>query len=180
MAEISRCRTESDFVIARQVVEEYAAWLDMDLGFQDFEAELEGFSSVYGPPRGVFLLAWVDGEPAGGVGMRELGAGVCEMKRLFVYDRFRGCGLGRRLCAALVGEASRMGYTRMRLDTVARLAAANRLYERMGFSDTGAYRYNPDPTARYMELRLGQAGPPGRTGPPGSTGPPGRTGKEEA
>jgi len=102
----------------------------------------------------VFLLAREGQDLAGGVGLRRLEDRVCEMKRLFVYSRYRCRGVGRELCAVLIDEARRLGYERMRLDTVARLEAANSLYERLGFREIGAYRFNPDPTARYMELRL--------------------------
>jgi ribosomal protein S18 acetylase RimI-like enzyme len=109
---------------------------------------------MYGPPNGLFLLARHRGELAGGVGSRMLEPEVCEMKRLFVYDRFKRKGIGRDLCAALIQKATSLGYEKMRLDTLGRMKAAIRLYENLGFREIGPYRFNPDPSTRYMELNL--------------------------
>ena len=146
--------TEPDYASAMRIGKDYIAWLDMDLAFQDIDREFSGFPSMYGPPKGCFLIAWQGDEPAGGVGLRMHEPGVCEMKRLFVYDRFKGRGIGRGLCTALIEEARKLGYGSMRLDTLGRMVAAMGLYESLGFKEIGPYRFNPDPTARYLELRL--------------------------
>lgn len=76
------------------------------------------------------------------------------MKRLYVYPEFAGQGIGNALCRELLLQARLSGYKFMRLDTIARLVAANRLYEKLGFYDIPPYRENPDPTARFMEIAL--------------------------
>ena len=154
MVEIKHCSTDSDFSSAIQITKDYIRWLNMDLSFQDIDKELSNFPSMYGPPNGLFLLAWHRGKLAGGVGLRMLEHKVCEMKRLFVYDQFKGRGVGRSLCKALAKEAKNMGYERMRLDTLGRMKAAIRLYENLGFEEIEPYRFNPDQTAKYMELSL--------------------------
>ncbi len=161
MIAIRPCATVSDFALALQLTKDYLAWLDMDLSFQAIDEELLHFPSMYGPPHGLFLLARYDGQLAGGVGLRRFDARVCEMKRLFVYDPFKRRGIGRRLCRVLIQEAIRMGYAKMRLDTLGRMQAAIRLYAHLGFREIGPYRFNPDPTAKYMELRLGRPGEAG-------------------
>lgn len=154
MLSISPCQTFADFSAAIQLTRDYLQWIDLDLSFQNTEKEFAEFSRMYGPPDGLFLLAHSQGRLAGGVGLRTLEAGVCEMKRLYVYDEFKGSGVGRRLCAALIDEARRMGFERMRLDTLARMAAAIGLYQSLGFQQIAPYRFNPDPTTIYMELDL--------------------------
>jgi putative acetyltransferase len=155
MIEIRPCATAEDFSAAIALTRDYIRWLDIDLSFQEIESELANFSVVYGPPQGLFLLAWHQGQLAGGVGLRPLGERVCEMKRLYVYDAFKSLGAGRRLCSALIQAATGLGYERMRLDTLERMEAAIRLYASLGFRQIAPYRFNPDPTTRYMELRLG-------------------------
>ena len=154
MVEIKHCSTESDFSSAVQITKDYIHWLNMDLSFQGIDKELLDFPSIYGPPNGLFLLAWHGEKLAGGVGLRIFEHKVCEIKRLFVYDQFKGRGVGRILCTVLVKEAKNMGYAKMRLDTLGRMKAAIRLYKSLGFEQIEPYRFNPDPTTKYMELSL--------------------------
>ena len=152
MIKIKRCSTESEYALAVKMTRDYIEWLHMDLGFQGIDEELSKFPSMYGPSDGVFLLAWKGHEPAGGVGLRKFAPAICEMKRLFVYDRFKGQGVGRRLCVELIDEAKRMGYEKMRLDTLGRMSSARNLYKSLGFKEIEAYCFNPATT--YMELKL--------------------------
>jgi GNAT superfamily N-acetyltransferase len=154
MAKIKHCSTDAEYSFAMQITKDYIRWLNMDLSFQNIDDETSNFSSIYGPPTGLFLLAWHKGELAGGVGLRMLEPKVCEMKRLFVYDRFRSKGLGRSLCTELIEEAKCSGYEKMRLDTLGHMKVAIRLYESLGFEVIEAYRFNPDPTTTFMELSL--------------------------
>ncbi len=152
--EIQQCKTTDEFRLAEQLTRDYVKRLDMDLSFQDIELEMKTFSTMYAPPRGVFLLAKVEGHLAGGVGYRSLGGGVCEMKRLFVYEDYQGQGIGRALCNELIDAAVERGYRLMRLDTLGHMLEAIALYRDLGFDDIPAYRYNPDPNAHYYELNL--------------------------
>ncbi len=154
MLNIRTCRTPADFSHAGDLTRAYIEWLGMDLSFQDIGGELAGFATQYASPQGLFLLAFQDQCFAGGVGLRNFEAGICEMKRLYVYDDFRKQGIGQRLCADVIAAARQQDYTHMRLDTLNRLGAAVSLYQSFGFYDINAYRYNPDPGARYMELKL--------------------------
>lgn len=154
MLVIKQCEKDPDFLFAGQLVKDYIRWLDIDLSFQDIDRELSDLSSMYGPPNGLFLLAWHDGELAGGAGLRRLEPTGCEMKRLYVYDQFKNRGIGRRLCTALIRKAGDLGYEKMRLDTLDRMTSAIGLYKSLGFKEIEPYRFNPDPTTKYMELRL--------------------------
>ena len=55
---------------------------------------------------------------------------------------------------AAIDAARTLGYRRLLLDTVARLAPAVALYESLGFVEIDAYRFNPMPDARYFALDL--------------------------
>jgi GNAT superfamily N-acetyltransferase len=104
-----------------------------------FDAELAGLPGKYARPQGRLFIAYVDGKPAGCVALRDLKHGVCEMKRMFVPDAFRGQGIGRALAKRIVAEAKEAGYRTMRLDTSRRQGEAMRLYESMGFLRIAPY-----------------------------------------
>src|ERR1700682_5542581 len=104
----------SDVETIRELFREYADWLGIDLSFQGFEEELAGLPGDYAPPTGCLLLARIEGEPAGCVALRKIDAETCEMNRLWVRRSFAGHKLGRRLAEAVIAEAARMGYRRMR------------------------------------------------------------------
>jgi len=133
---------------------EYAAALEFSLEFQDFEAELATFPGAYAPPEGRLLLALVGDRAAGCVALRPLEPAVCEMKRLYVRPRFRASGAGRALAHAIVEEARRLGYERMRLDTVPSMVPAIALYRSMGFREIPPYRHNPIEGATFFERDL--------------------------
>jgi putative acetyltransferase len=145
-----------------QLFREYAAGLGFSLDFQDFEEELERLPGPYAPPRGALLLAEVEGQAAGCVGLRPLDPDSCEMKRLYVRPVCRGRGVGRRLAERVIEEGRSKGYRRMRLDTVPTMTEAIALYRGLGFSEIPPYCFNPIPGALFFELRLRRAD--GRTG----------------
>lgn len=151
---VEQARSGAEVAQARALFEEYAASLGVSLCFQGFDRELAGLPGDYAPPAGRLLLARVDGELAGCVALRPLAPDVGEMKRLFVRPRYQGLGLGRRLATAVIQEARALGYARLKLDTLPSMTAAIGLYGSLGFSDTAAYRDNPVPGARFMELSL--------------------------
>ena len=62
--------------------------------------------------------------------------------------------LGRRLAEAVISEAKRKGYRRMRLDTVPAMKEAIALYRSLGFEPIPAYRPNPIAGAMFFEKDL--------------------------
>ena len=154
MPQLIEAQTPEQLGQVKQLFIEYATWLGIDLSFQGFVEELERFPGEYAPPRGRILLALEEGLPAGCVALHEFEGCICEMKRLYVRDAFRGKGIGRLLALGIIAAARRIGYTRMRLDTIQQLHAANVLYRSLGFQPCAPYRYNPIEGAVYMELNL--------------------------
>jgi ribosomal protein S18 acetylase RimI-like enzyme len=147
-----------DLAAVRSLFREYAEGLGIDLGFQDFEAELAALPGKYEVPAGRLLLAWRGGEAVGCVALRPLSgsdAGACcEMKRLYVRPYVRGEQLGRRLAERICQEAREAGYSHIRLDTLPTMTAAVKLYTALGFTPTAPYVFNPIPGAMFLEREL--------------------------
>jgi ribosomal protein S18 acetylase RimI-like enzyme len=156
--ELRRPTTAADLASTVEIFREYAASLDVDLCFQDFDAELASLPGEYAPPRGHLLLAFVNGELAGCGALRPFAdaedGNACEMKRLYVRPACRGVGLGRILAKELFDEARRVGYTTMLLDTLDDMEAARELYASLGFVEIPPYYYNPIPGAHYLKAEL--------------------------
>jgi putative acetyltransferase len=152
---IFQANSQEDVEQARALFEEYASDLSISRCFQNFDQELENLPGDYAPPNGRLLLATDDAGLAGCIALRKLGADACEMKRLFVRPTHRGSGLGRTLVESAIDEARRLGYKKMRLDTLpGRMDKAIALYHSIGFIEIDPYYENPVPDARFMELEL--------------------------
>lgn len=155
ITEIIQARSAGEIEQARELFREYSAWVEIDLCFQNFEKELAELPGHYAAPDGRLLLAFHDAQLVGCVGLRKLGEGICEMKRLFVRAAFRGKGLGRHLIKAVMREAREIGYERMRLDTLPpKMNDAIALYRSFDFKEIAPYYDNPVPGAKFMELSL--------------------------
>jgi len=150
-----RAESAAHVAQARELFQEYAQSLGVNLCFQNFEQELAGLPGHYAPPGGRLLLAEYDGQLAGCVALHKWEDGVCEMKRLYLRPSFRGKGLGRAIAEKIIAEARSIGYRRMRLDTIEPLMKdAVEMYRKLGFREIAPYRPNPIAGAMYMELQL--------------------------
>jgi carbonic anhydrase len=150
--ELMICRSSTHFSLAKKLTQDYMLWLGEDLFYQGIEKEFEIFHKMYNKPIGCFIFAMINGSVAGGVGVRFLAEGICEMKRLFVYDKFRGHQLGKILSEELIKVSKDLGYKKMRLDTIPRLDNALKLYQELGFYQIPKYYENPDDRVIYFEL----------------------------
>jgi len=138
---IAPLQAGADLDEAQALFRAYAASLPIDLAYQGFATELATLPGAYAAPAGALLLAR-DGAGAaiGCVALRPLAEpGCCEMKRLFVAPTARGLGLGRVLMEAIVGEAARLGYREVRLDTLPTMTAAIAMYRAAGFLPIAPY-----------------------------------------
>lgn len=90
-------------------------------------------------PQFTFLIARIDGRGVGCGALRNLEPGVGEVKRMFVLPDFRGCGIGRRLLAALESRALELGRNTVRLETGKGQPEAIALYESSGYREIAAF-----------------------------------------
>lgn len=155
MIEIVQAASPAHVTQAQTLFREYEAWFGLDLCFQNFDREVADLPGKYAAPDGRLFLAFADETPAGCIALRKLETGVCEMKRLFVREEFRGLKIGARLVEKLIAEARTIGYKKMRLDTYPpKMMNAVALYASHGFREIPPYYYNPYGETLYMELDL--------------------------
>jgi putative acetyltransferase len=146
--------TDKEFEDARNLYRQYANSLDIDLSFQNFDAELNSLEEQYSAPQGAIVLAYKDETPVGCVGIRAHAPGIAELKRMYVHPEYRRYKIGMKLLTLALETATELNYTSIRLDTLASMIPAINLYRSVGFYDIAPYRFNPIEGAVYMEKKL--------------------------
>ena len=171
MPELIYCaNTASDYQAFAVLVREYVDWcrtryqhdaafVEQVFGYQNLDQELKQLATAYGPPNGKTLLARSDDQISAGGAFHRLADGSCEMKRLYVAERFKGRGIGRQLAQALIDAARADGFKLMRLDTGRLLTEAIAMYRKLGFRDCAPHLEYPQkllPYLLFMELPLSE------------------------
>ncbi len=151
---ITQARAAKDIASVGELFREYAASIGVDLEYQGFSSELARLPGQYAPPSGDLLVAKVNGEAAGCVALRALDQATLEMKRLYVRPSARGTGLGKLLVEAAISIARQNGYAELRLDTLASMASAQKLYGALGFVEIPPYGNTFLPGTRFYSLPL--------------------------
>lgn len=91
-------------------------------------------SEATGPDVAIFLVAYGDGCGVGCGGLRIIGDGVGEVKRMYVNPANRGTGVSTAILKALENWSVEHNVRTLRLETGDLLVAAQRFYEREGFT----------------------------------------------
>jgi putative acetyltransferase len=95
------------------------------------------------PPRGCFLVAFSDGDPAGCIGLMHNPCGG-EIKRMFVAAHARRQGIARALIESVEEHARTLGYTRIVVETGPRNSEALQLYPSCGYVSIAPYAPHDD------------------------------------
>ncbi len=155
MIQILQAETPEQIGETKKLFCEYEAWLGLNICFQNFEEEVANLPGKYAQPDGRLYLAFSGESLAGCIALRKLEEDICEMKRLFVREDFRGQRIGILLIEKLIEEARSIGYKKMRLDTYPpKMAKAVKLYESHGFYEITPYYQNPYGETLFMEKIL--------------------------
>jgi ribosomal protein S18 acetylase RimI-like enzyme len=85
-----------------------------------------------------YLVAWESGDPIGHAHIAWKGRGdIPEIQDAFVLPDRRGEGIGSALTAAAEREAAARGHRQIGLTVSLANVGARRLYERLGYADSG-------------------------------------------
>jgi GNAT superfamily N-acetyltransferase len=114
--------------------------------------ELYGFSTIantpsatpedFGQPGAGFLVLYRGEDAIACGGVKQIGPGMAEIKRMYVVPAERSRGHARRLLTALEELAARLGHTKVRLDTGNRQPHALALYSSAGYREIPDYNEN--------------------------------------
>ena len=107
--------------------------------------DLFDFDHRYARPAGAFWVARLSGHVVGSVGVERLPDGRAELHRLYLDATLRGRGVGRALVETVLEWCRRDGVHQLVLWSDTRFDRAHRLYERMGFVQTGEREVPDDP-----------------------------------
>jgi putative acetyltransferase len=154
MNNIIIAETEKHYEAAIILFKEYAAWLNIDLGFQSFDVELTQLHEMYAAPMGIILLSTLQENYTGCVAVRNKGEQIAELKRMYVQPAQRGNGVAKELLLQAIDFAKDAGYKKIRLDTLANMTPAINLYKQFGFYEIPAYYHNPEANAVFFEREL--------------------------
>lgn len=156
----------------------YADSLGIDLTFQSFQEELDSLPGKYHEDQGgALLIARATGGQNTASGLPSVGSAQnlqdsqthitvgcvalrrntkewCEMKRLYIVPEARGLRLGDKLVVGILDKAKQLGYRGIRLDTLASMTTAQRLYSRHGFSETEPYYDTPIKETKFLGLEF--------------------------
>jgi N-acetylglutamate synthase-like GNAT family acetyltransferase len=149
-----KLETEDEIIKAKELIIEYIKWLNQDLTYQDIDDELMYFPQRYKEPNGTFIVAKDNNDIIGCVGLKKLEKDICEMKRLFVKDTYKGKGVGKKLVEIILQEAKNKNYKKIRLDTLKTMENALKIYYKNNFYEIGAYYNNPNSNVIYLEKIL--------------------------
>ena len=120
--------------IIRTVMPEFGA---NGPGFAIHDAEVGAMHGAYSRPRCAYFVVELDGRVVGGGGVAPLENGdpsVCELRKMYFLPVLRGRGAGEALMARCLDAARASGFRQCYLETLSGMDAAQRLYERSGFS----------------------------------------------
>lgn len=92
----------------------------------------------FAPPRGLFLIGYVDDVAVATAGWRSHGTDA-ELKRMFVVPSARGNGLARTMLAVAERTAYEAGHSRLILETGDRQPEAIALYRSAGYTEVPAF-----------------------------------------
>ena len=147
-------KTDKEYTEAIQLFKEYAAWLDIDLGFQHFDDELQNLKIMYNAADGGIILCKEGDNFIGCVAIRRSASNIAELKRMYVQPMHQHKGIGKNLLERSLELAKSLNYECIRLDTLNHMTPAINLYKKYGFYEIPAYYHNPVSTAVYFEKKL--------------------------
>lgn len=128
-----------------RLLAEYAAEIAEMYDGADLDAPgmPSGGPADFAEPHGAFLVGYDGGLAVCCGGLKRLGDGIGEIKRMYVVPAARRRGIARILLRALEAAAQDRGYATVRMDTGPKHQHAVAFYEAEGYRPIADYNGNP-------------------------------------
>ena len=155
-------RQEAEHRTFLKLSQEYFEWMDEEItqlcgftiasianmGLSDYVAHTVGLATQIGQDEGgIYFLRDAAGNAAAMGGLRRLPSGGAEIVRIYTRPQYRGGGHGWAMVQGLIGEARRLGYRELFLDTGVFMKSAQKIYREAGFSACAPYAGAEPPEA---------------------------------
>ncbi len=132
MVEIRKCDNYDE---ARELFMEYSKLKGAEVCFVSFENELKNLEEVYS--SGVILLAKENDKLIGCIAVKKIEDDICELKRLFVRECYRGNGYSKQLFEKAIACATTLGYKKAVIYTIPEVMPVGyKMYLRYGFIES--------------------------------------------
>ena len=152
MIEIASAQDGKSLECLIELSQEYVRWMmseirerypELDtkefLSEHSYEDVRKKFPGEHVPPDGCLLIALNEDQACGCIALGRLTDDICEVRTLYVRPAARGAGAGRKLVEATLDQARKFGYSYARLDTLAFMESAFKLYRAFGFHEIEPY-----------------------------------------
>lgn len=165
LIQIVQATTQEQIQHVIDLASEYVTWMietlqttyiDVDTtpfiqahAYEDLKARFPG---EYVPPQGRLFLAYQNQQPSGCIAVARWTDTICEVQTLFVRPDYRGLGIAKLLVKQAIQSAHDIGYSKMRLDTLAFMTGAQTLYQSFGFNPIDAYRQGAGDIQKYIRF----------------------------
>lgn len=133
---IRKIQPTDNIQVAKVIKEVMTSFDCVGEGYSISDPEVDNMYESYNNEKSVFFVIADQDKIYGCGGIAPLAGGdesVCELKKMYFFSEIRGQGFGRQMMDLCLAEAKRLGYKKCYLETVERMARANKLYARYGF-----------------------------------------------
>ena len=140
MIEIRSVADAASIAAAKSLVRDHFQAHSENHSAEEIEGAVAALPNPYVAPRGAFWVAWENDVAVGCVAIQEIDHDTAELKRMYVPPECRRRGIAKLLTEHAIAAAKALGYSRLRLGTLASMSAAQELYTGLGFRRIEPYR----------------------------------------
>ena len=130
-----RLATNSDVEAIKTLVFQVLAEFGLKPDSSSTDRDIDNIEKHYTHRNGLFYVIEDNQQVIATMGVYQLEASICELRKMYLLPDYRGTGIGKRLLELAIDKAKQLGYQRMELETASPLKTAVALYQSYGFKE---------------------------------------------